>query len=427
MHLVFGCGVFGVMGLGATGNAEAKPDEGTATIVSLGDSYISGEGGRWRGNSSFTLYNHGGTDRAPTMTYAGLPGKDHSVPTAIYGNSNGQNGKGCHRSDVAPIKSSKIKEVETHNLACSGSETKHVITEGWNKTDYKDNDPQIKQLQTLAQTNNIKMIVLSIGGNDLGFTPIIMDCIRLWGNPLAEKTCEQMHSPSNDKLEIIMERVSTVITRIKTVMEQEEYTFKDDYRIVLQSYPSPIPSGNKFRMEDTYTARFGGGCPFRNVDATWAHNILVPRLSQELSGVAADQDTDFLDLHRSLAGHEVCAAGTTQPNSDSDIFATNAAQMEWFRFVTTGATQGVMPESLHPNYYGQKALGRCLNLMWKKIQTQQQEPAQQQEPNANNNINNPIPRLHGTCHSTLQQGPKHQTLAMTPTIPFPSMEVEEVD
>ena len=47
----------GLAGLGAVPVARADgPGVGTPTIVSVGDSYISGEAGRWAGNASSESY-----------------------------------------------------------------------------------------------------------------------------------------------------------------------------------------------------------------------------------------------------------------------------------------------------------------------------------------------------------------------------------
>jgi hypothetical protein len=35
---------------------------------------------------------------------------------------------------------------------------------------------------------------------------------------------------------------------------------------------------------------------------------------------------------------------------------------EWARFLTLNLVQGDIQETLHPNYFGQLALGRCLSL-----------------------------------------------------------------
>jgi hypothetical protein len=96
--------------------AVASPGSSTTAIVSLGDSFISGEGGRWMGNGSEPFGTRSGTDRA-AFDCDGW-GCDYD-PHRVYGASEDND---CHRSDVAPIRSAPIAVGEKANLACSGAQ-----------------------------------------------------------------------------------------------------------------------------------------------------------------------------------------------------------------------------------------------------------------------------------------------------------------
>ncbi|MGV9355902.1 hypothetical protein [Streptomyces misionensis] len=67
---------------------------------------------------------------------------------------------------------------------------------------------------------------------------------------------------------------------------------------------------------------------------------------------------EFLDLSRAFDGREVCS--TTAEAGPGEL--PSGLTGEWVRFVTSGAGQGRRQESLHPNYYGRRALGVCLGL-----------------------------------------------------------------
>jgi hypothetical protein len=73
------------------------------TAVALGDSFISGEGGRWLGNGSEPFGTRSGTDRA-AFDCDGW-GVCRYDPARVYGASEAD---GCHRSDVAPIRSAPL-------------------------------------------------------------------------------------------------------------------------------------------------------------------------------------------------------------------------------------------------------------------------------------------------------------------------------
>ena len=93
---------FGVSEVCSVGSVSAFAN--TPVVVSLGDSYISGEGGRWQGNSKKSRFRHKswGTDRGGEEAYnSGEVTWKHDVSHGVNDN------QGCHRSDVAPIKSAK--------------------------------------------------------------------------------------------------------------------------------------------------------------------------------------------------------------------------------------------------------------------------------------------------------------------------------
>src|SRR4051794_19173966 len=84
--------------LPSTAAAQSPP-----TVVSMGDSAISGEAGRWAGN---TNQSSSKTDALGPSAYNDVPGAE-STP-------------GCHRSKSAEV---HIGGVQSVNLACSGART----------------------------------------------------------------------------------------------------------------------------------------------------------------------------------------------------------------------------------------------------------------------------------------------------------------
>ncbi|MFF2043668.1 GDSL-type esterase/lipase family protein [Kitasatospora sp. NPDC058170] len=337
---------------GAAAPAHAAGTGPTAS-VSLGDSYISGEAGRWKGNSVVTGSSRAGTDRSWT-------GSAYD-PSRIYGATYAS---GCDRSDVAEVRSAPTVAQNQINLACSGAVAANVFRASNGGQSFKGEAPQADQLAAVAAQNNVKLITLSIGGNDLGFADVIEACVSdylIWYS-----YCHDDQQAAVDaKLPGAMAGVGKAIDEIRAVMSTAGYA-SGDYRIVLQSYPSPIPRSAEMRYPESGWARANtGGCPFWNDDADWARDTLVPRISGALAGVAASKGVQFLDLGDMLQGREVCSKATRQATSTS---APSATTSEWARFVDAGlsASQGTVQESMHPNYYGQQALGRCLALLYGK-------------------------------------------------------------
>ncbi|MHC0429366.1 GDSL-type esterase/lipase family protein [Streptomyces sp. O3] len=339
--------------LGATitgsGAAAASPGAGTEAIVSMGDSYISGEAGRWKGNSLTDSGSRDGTDRAWTgSTYD---------PSLVYGTT-AENG--CHRSDSAEVHSAAGTAPARVNIACSGATTRNVFRSVNGGEAYKGEAPQADQLASIAAAYDVKVIALSIGGNDLGFASIIEKCAKdylIWWSYCHD----DQQAVVDTKIDTVMADVGESLDEIRAVMSGAGYD-ASDYRVVLQSYPSPIPRGDENRYPESGWSRAStGGCPFWDKDSDWARDSLVPQLADRLREVAAAKGAQFLDLRDMLQGREVCATASRLVSADQP---PSAATSEWARWIDGNETQGPVQEFMHPNYYGQLGQGRCLSLIY---------------------------------------------------------------
>ena len=328
--------------------AGAQDDRPTAA-VSMGDSYISGEAGRWEGNSSRDSGDRRGTDRA-AYRWGRFWRYDQE---RVYGDS----ASGCHRSDVAEIRSAALAVDATFNLACSGADTTDIRRAVNGGTSHRGEAPQADQLAAVAATHDVELIVLSVGGNDLGFADIIFDCVLDYSTSPSwlQNRCNPEQQANVDvRMAGAMAGLAAAIADIRAVMDEAGQP-ADSYRFVVQSYPSPIPRGAEFRYRESGWSRtFTGGCPFWDADADWANDSLVPQIAAGVAAVAATAGVELLDLRDAFDGREVCSSTTGQgPGPDA----------EWVRYVSTGILQGEVQESMRPSAIGQRALGRCLALV----------------------------------------------------------------
>lgn len=337
----------GALLVGGAGPAAAGPGTGPTAVVSMGDSYISGEAGRWKGNSLTNSGSRNGTDRA------WVSGGTYD-PAKVYGTTAG----GCDRSDSAEVLSAGAVAETAVNLACSGATSQNVFRASNGGVSYKGEAPQADQLAAVAASRNVKVIALSVGGNDLGFADIIKECALdfvLWNS----YCYDDQQAGVDAKIDGVMADVGKSVDEIRAVMRQAGYA-DSSYRIVLQSYPSPIPRGAENRYTQSDWSRLNsGGCPFWNRDSDWARDSLVPQLANRLKQVAAAKGTQFLDLRDMMQGREVCARASKQVTS---AVPASAKTSEWARWIDNNETQGIIQESMHPNYFGQLAVGRCLAL-----------------------------------------------------------------
>ncbi|RLV10160.1 hypothetical protein CTZ27_02715 [Streptomyces griseocarneus] len=357
--------------------ATCTPDK-PPVIVSMGDSYASGEGGRWAGNALTdargTVW---GTDRA-AVGCSGEQVCEHD-PDQVYGpTSYSPSGNRCDRSDVAPIIWAEYPGVapwQHFDIACTGATT-HDIN---NPYEEKGERAQTEQLAYIAANYKVKLITLSIGGNDLGFREIITDCAKrfivneyglFFGKPLIKPYgyCKDNQPGILDKIEQVGNYVDAAVSYIQKTMTKAGYQ-PDDYRLVVQSYPSPLPQARDYRYPETYDTRYAqGGCPFYDMDTDWARRILVGALSTRLRKTAAFTHTVFLDLQNAFAGHELCSNFTHQATSDNTLdnplYIRDAEWVRWIPYLYFQTfpwlSQGDQQEAMHPNAYGQEALGACL-------------------------------------------------------------------
>nr|WP_051782013.1 MULTISPECIES: GDSL-type esterase/lipase family protein [unclassified Streptomyces] len=333
---------------GGAGTSAASPGTGPTAVVSMGDSYISGEAGRWKGNSLTNSGSRNGTDRG------WVSGSTYD-PAKVYGTTAG----GCHRSDSAEVRSAGAIADVAVNLACSGAVSDNVFRSSNGGVSYKGEAPQADQLAAVAASHDVKVIALSIGGNDLGFADIITDCALdfvLWNSYCYD---DQQYGV-DQKIDAVMGKVGKSVDEIRAVMRAAGYA-DSSYRIVLQSYPSPIPRGAENRYTQSDWSRLNtGGCPFWNRDSDWARDSLVPQIANRIKGVAAAKGVQFLDLRDMMQGREVCAKASKLVTSS---VPASAKTSEWARWIDNNETQGLIQESMHPNYFGQLAAGRCLALV----------------------------------------------------------------
>ncbi len=330
--------------------ALASPGKGPTAAVSVGDSYISGEAGRWNGNSVTPVGDKDGTDRAC------LPaGPTCQVDkTRVY--EPGTEDGACHRSDVAEIHSASLPVAQRVNLSCSGAVTKNVFRASRGGVGQNGELPQADKLLPVAQSKDVKLIMLSIGGNDLGFASIVANCLVAYVSKTGP--CEPSQQAKIDALKPkVIGDVGKAIDEVRTVMAEAGYA-NTDYRLILQTYPSVAPRASENRYPESGGGREANGCPFYDQDSNWARDSAAGQIGAVGKAAADPRDVETIDLIDLFQGHEFCSKTAAQ---STPLARPSAAGAEWGRFVG-GSTiqQGELQEAFHPNAYGQRALGTCV-------------------------------------------------------------------
>ncbi|ADB52674.1 SGNH/GDSL hydrolase family protein [Conexibacter woesei] len=356
--------VVGAVGVSAGAAQADGPGVGTPWVATLGDSYISGEAGRWAGNTNGSSANH---DAGGARTYF-----DNATRTA-------EAIVRCHRSTAAEAHIGG--GVNSVNLACSGARTATFTDSDGNFKPGLDfynsggNEGQALRLQRFAAANNVKLVAISIGGNNFNFASIIQTCLTDWlTSPWwAQNHCNDDASvtanftPANVTAQTTA--IRTAILNVRSAMSTAGYA-DGDYRIVVQDYESPVPNGAGFRYgESGLTRQNTGGCGMWNADANWANATALPTISAAVHNAATGTGlTNVLHMYLSRAfdGRRLCenTVGLLEERGLANWRAAGAVDnTEWVNAIRTLTTIGsdyYIQESLHPNWWGQLALRNCL-------------------------------------------------------------------
>jgi len=365
-------------------------------VISLGDSFISGEGGRWAGNTNFLPNLRSETDTGER---------------AYYDYEEGESIEACHRSRAAMI---HITVARSMNFACSGaitvseyscSSTLGIETCYWKpgvdrarpedfpEVDLDEFGPAIGQAEMLARFakgRDVKMVVLSIGGNNFHFGTIVTKCVV--GYLFASKCSENEDLDAfltQDWQDRVRGEVKTAIQEIVWAMRAAGHE-DGTWTLVQTFYPKPIATGDKMRYTETKGANLEyrqdvGGCGFRNDDADWAVKTVLPTVNATIKQAAYDAKKYFedrgghvrlvqLDNSEAFRGHELCHREVKRVNSANPEDrggvrhwrAKGASdKSEWMKEIELFQGSAVTKEEgFHPNYWGQLALRNCLRQVW---------------------------------------------------------------
>ena len=334
--------------------AEASPGSARSAIVALGDSFISGEGGRWLGNGSDPFGTRSGTDRAAARCDGwGLCDYD---PARIYAASERSD---CHRSDVAPVASAPVAVDERVNLACSGAKVANVWPSAMGGRSHFGEPPQSDALIAAAERDEVRMVVVTAGANDAGFGGLVAGCALDWarGSEADPAFCHGAAQAELDASLPAMRRgLGRVLAGVRWTMEGAGYR-RRDYRLIVMGYASPFPVGRWIRYPEEGWSRLNqGGCPVWDADADWAAGEGVGSIDAAMRAAAGAAGAEFLDVRHAFDGHQLCDRRSRRVGPEGP----SPRSAEWFRRLAF--VQGSSRESLHPNAYGQRALGACIGL-----------------------------------------------------------------
>jgi lysophospholipase L1-like esterase len=212
--------------------------------VSLGDSYTSGPG-------------------IPSQVDADCARSDHNYPSLV---------------------AAQRQVTAFTDVSCAGATTAEMWqAQGTNKP----------QLDALGRDTDL--VTVQIGGNDVGFGPIINTCAHLAAQDPTGNPCERSYEASGyDELALAVLRTAPKVDRVLRAVHARA----PHARVVVVGYPDLLPDD-------------GSGCfpqvPFAQKDFAYLRDT-EKRLNLMLRVVAGLNRAQYVDTYGPTVGHDMCKA-----------------------------------------------------------------------------------------------------------------------
>jgi lysophospholipase L1-like esterase len=198
---------------------------------------------------------------------------------------------GCLRSDrdyphvVAPTTGLPA----FRDVSCSGADTDDMFTA--QGVTPGPNPPQLDALDA-----NTRLVTLGIGGNDIGFSGIIQDCVTLW--PFGSPCRNRFVSGGVDQLSARIAATGPAVANVLDAIHARS----PQARVLVVGYPAILPDS-------------GSGCwpsmPIAFDDVSYLR-AKEKELNAMLAAQAAAHGATFVDTYTPSIGRDVCASSSVR-------------------------------------------------------------------------------------------------------------------
>ncbi|MGW4123822.1 SGNH/GDSL hydrolase family protein [Nocardia sp. NPDC004711] len=191
----------------------------------------------------------------------------------------------------------------------------------------------VTSTQLSAVTADTNLVTLGVGGNDIGFTDIVKDCVTAGtlgtgsgtgsavfqnlGTGIASGSAEALLGCKNKYDASMPARLSQVAAKVAKLVSDIK-TRAPQARVVLVGYPHILPDN---------AALCAGRQPVLPADVDWARDTVVGGLNTMLRSQAG---TEYFSTYEIYNGHDVCEAipdrwvnGTSVDNGEGAQFHPN--------------------------------------------------------------------------------------------------------
>jgi lysophospholipase L1-like esterase len=227
---------------------------------------------------------------------------------------------GCLRSnhDYPALAAAALHTVSFTDVSCQGATTANMTSP--EPVPLGTNPPQLDALSPATT-----LVTLQIGGNDIGFASIVINCTTLsLTNPFGSPCKDKYTAGGTDQLKEAIDDTAPKVAAVLNDIHQRA----PHARVFVVGYPDILPNS-------------GDGCwplvPLAYGDVPYLRGV-EQELNQMLASEAAAHDATYVNTYTDSIGHDVC-----QPTG-----------VKW--------VEGLVPTSpaapFHPNELGEQAMAR---------------------------------------------------------------------
>ena len=218
---------------------------------------------------------------------------------------------GCGRStaNYATLVAKALDARDLVDAACESAGAAGMTSS--QKTPIGTNPPQLSSLSPADS-----LVMLTLGGDDLGFTHVLDTCMLRSFTDLDGSPCESHYTVGGeDQLARLIVNEAPRLTAVLTAIHAKA----PGARVLILGYPDLFPQG--------------GGCwpvvPITNGDIAYLRSTEV-KLNGMLAAVAAATGTTYVDTYNATIGHDICQNANVKdvegliPTSPAYSFHPNA-------------------------------------------------------------------------------------------------------
>ena len=316
-------------------------------VVVMGDSYASGEGNprnvdAWLNNRGFPFEPYWDNDQCNRSV--------HGAPA---------------QAALQLEQASKKSSITLVDVSCSGA----TVQKGILGPQYRGMKSQIESVSELIKDRNIDAVVMSVGGNDVGFSSILTSCALQRNCPLAKASALPLSAYPT-----IQTGIQGLTAELATSYSLINRCFTDSTCEGTQSQKLPglsmSPTGQVFinSYPDPSRAKSGSICSYLTInqeDFAWAQNTILnpspedPFTYMTTRGQEIPLDNGAGSLNGAIAnttqfGWQPIMGTWTETGTESTGHGVCAGNQSWI-FGLTGIF-GFTSGSFHPNPLGQNKI-----------------------------------------------------------------------